>query len=105
MDSFIENLVYQGFLLISESLSDFLQFPNFHSERAPTIRVGMFNALERISIPSRVSARIFITLDGPSEVGERITIIIKCHTPAKAVPGISCPISIPPNLWTWSLSP
>ena len=74
-----------------------MHFPDFCTKKAPTIGVGMFIVLEKPSIASKVMERMFITLDGPPEAGEGITILIESHTPVGTVPGISYPMSITPK--------
>ena len=74
-----------------------MHFPDFCTKKAPTIRVGMFIVLEKPSSTSKVMERMFITLDGPPKAGEGITVLIEGHTPTGTIPGISCPMSIPPK--------
>ena len=57
----------------------------------------MFITLEKLYGTSKVDARIFITLERAFEVGEGITIIIKCNTPKEVVTGTPCLVGIPPN--------
>ena len=74
-----------------------MPFPVFHAKRAPTIMVMMFITLEKFSDTSKVDVRMFITLEIPSDAGEGNVVLIKCNTTAEAVPGISCPMGIPPK--------
>ena len=90
-------LVCQGVLLVGENCPEFLQFLSFYPKNSPTIGVGMFIALERISGPSKVDARMFITLDGPAKAHEGIAVIIECDALTEAVLGISYPAGIPPK--------
>ena len=75
--------------------SEILPFLRFHAKKDPTIRVNMFITLEKCSNTSKVGVRMFIILEIPSEVGEGIAVLIKCNTPAEAMPRISCPMGIP----------
>ena len=95
MAFWFEKLIYWGLLLVGQHSS--MHFPDFCTKKAPTIRVGMFIVLEKPSSASKVMERMFITLDGPPEAGEGITILIESHTLVGTVPGISCPMSITPK--------
>ena len=74
-----------------------MHFPSFCTEKAPSIGVGTFIVLENPSSANEAMERMFITLDGPPRDGEGITVLIDGHTPPGAMPGISCPMSIPPK--------
>ena len=74
-----------------------MHFPDFCTKKDPTIGVGMFIVIEKPSSASKVMERTFITLDGPLEAGEGITILIEGQHPMEVVPRISCPMGIPPN--------
>ena len=97
MVALFEKLVYQGVMLIFDPRSKIPMFLSFLSKRAPTIRVRTFIALDKIPDTSEGKGRMFITLYGPSKVGEVILVIIECNTLVEVVPGISCPVGIPPK--------
>ena len=99
MAFWFEKLIYWGLLLVGQHRS--MHFPDFCTKNAPTIRVGMFIVLEKPSCVNKVMDRMFITLDGPLQAGEGITILIEGHTLARTVPGISCSMSIPPKPPDW----
>ena len=61
-------------------------FLNYHAKGIPTIMVGTFIVLEKPSNFIEVMTRMFIALDGPLEVGDGITFIVKGCTPARTVP-------------------
>ena len=90
-----EKLVCQGVLLVGEHRS--MYFPSFCAKKDPSIEVGTFIVLEKPSSISEVVARTFITLDGPPEASEGITVLIEGHTPTEAVSGISYQMGIPPK--------
>ena len=90
-----EKIICWGLLLVGEH--SFMHFPDFCTKKAPTIKVGMFIVLEKPSSASKVMERMFITLDGPPEAGEGITVLLESHTLTGTVPGISYPMSIPPK--------
>ena len=95
MAFWFEKLIYWGLLLVGQHSS--MHFPDFCTKKAPTIRVGMFIVLENPSSASKVMERMLITLNGPPEVGEGITILIEGHTPVGTMSGSSYPMSIPPK--------
>ena len=73
------------------------RFLSYHSRGVPAIMVRMFIVLEKPFNVIGVMTRMFIALDGPPKAGEGITIIIKGCTPARTIPGISCPTDVPPK--------
>ena len=92
-----EKPVCRGSLVVDERHSKILPFLSFHAKKDPTIRVKMFITLEKCSNTSKFDVRMFITLERPSKACEGIFVLIKCNTLAKVVPGISCPMGIPPK--------
>ena len=97
MASLCKKYVCQGFLMIGESRPRVPLFLSFRARGTPTIMVRTFITLEELFGTSEAEVRMFITLDGTPEAGEGITVLIKYNTPMGVVPGISCPMGIPPK--------
>ena len=77
----IENLVYQGVILVGDPWLRITLLLSFHATGTPTIMVRMFITLEEIFGTGEAEARMFITLDGPPEAIEGIVVVIKYNTP------------------------
>ena len=92
-----EKLVYQGVLLIGEPQLEIPLLLSFHVRGTRTIMVRTFITLEEIFSSYEAEARMFITLDITPKAGEGIAVLIKYNTPMGFVPGISCPMGIPPK--------
>ena len=92
-----ENIFYQVVLLAREPQLRIPLLLIFHARGTPTIMVRMFITLEEIFDTSETEERMFITLDGTPEAVEGIAVLIKYNTPMGVVPGISCPMGIPPK--------
>ena len=97
MAASFEKLVYQGVLLVGEPQFRIPLFVSFHDRGTPTIMVRTFITLEEIFGASEADEMMFITLVGPPDDGEGISILLKYNTPMGVVPRISCPMGIPPK--------
>ena len=92
-----EKLVCQGVLLIGKHSSAFLHSHDHLTKDASTIREETVIVLEHPSGFSEVMIKTFILLDEPLEAGEGITVLTEDHTFDDVVPGISCPVGVPPK--------
>ena len=92
-----EKIVYQGVLLVGEHRLRIPLLLSFHARGTPTIMVRTFITLEEIFNASEVKERMFNTLYGHHKAIEGIVVLIKYNTPIGVVPGISCPMGIPPK--------
>ena len=93
-------LVCRGVFSVGKPWPRVPLFLSFHARGAPTIMLRTFITIENPSGASKVKARMFITVYGPPEDGEGISVLIDCNTPAGFVLGISCLMPLQTKLWS-----
>ena len=97
MASSFEKLVYQGVLLVGEPRLGIPLLLSFNARGNPAIMVTKFITFEEVFGASEADEMMFITLVGPPDDGEGISILLKYNTPMGVVPRISRPMGIPPK--------